>query len=118
MMTDQFDQVSLESGAVTAGQRMGVASLRSQSSCVDTFSLSQLGNPGSCLSVLHLPLSLPSAPNRGIPGGDPGEARCSVQEAEVQRGASGSARWEAEPPVVCLICQLVVPCSLEGSQLA
>ena len=51
-------------------------------------------------------------------GGDPGEARCSVQEAEVQRGASGSARWEAEPPAVCLICQLVVPCSLEGSQLA
>ena len=54
----------------------------------------------------------------GIPGGDPGEARCSVQEAEVQRGASGSARWEVEPPAVCLICQLVVPCSLEGSQLA
>ena len=119
VMTDQFDQVSLESGAVTAGRRMEVVFLRSQSSCVDTFSLSQLGNPGSCLPVLHLPLSLPSAPNRGIPGGgDPGEARCSVQEAEVQRGASGSARWEAEPPAVCLICQLVVPCSLEGSQLA
>ena len=69
VMTDQFDQVSLESGAVTAGRRMEVVFLRSQSSCVDTFSLSQLGNPGSCLPVLHLPLSLPSAPNRGIPGG-------------------------------------------------
>lgn len=42
----------------------------------------------------------------------------SEEEAEVQRGASGSARGEAEPPAVCLICQLVLPCSAEGSRLA
>lgn len=45
-------------------------------------------------------------------------AQYGEEEARVQRGANGSAHGEVEPPAVCLICQLVVPCSLEGSQLA
>lgn len=104
LMSDQFDQVSLESGAVTAGQRMAVVLLRSQSLCVDTFSLCHLGNPGPCLSVLHLPPSLPSAPNRSIPpgrGGSPSEARCSLQRGG-SRGAgkgqrvSNVGRWNPQ----------------------
>ena len=56
----------------------------------------------------------------GSLGGNPVRpaALYSEEEAEVQRGASGSARGEAEPPAVCLICQLELPRSAEGSQLA
>lgn len=54
---------------------------------------------------------------RGHPSVRPA-AQYGEEEARVQRGANGSAHGEVEPPAVCLICQLVVPCSLEGSQLA
>lgn len=58
-------------------------------------------------------------PSRGG-GVVPSEAAAlySEEEAEVQGRASRSARGETEPPAVCLICQLVVPRSSEGSQLA
>ena len=78
-----------------------------------------LGPVFLCSTFLHL-FRVPQTEASLWGGGPPVRPAplYSEEEAEVQGRARGSARGEMEPPAVCLICQLVVPRSSEGSQLA